>query len=181
MADGATGETRPRTHTEKGLEYHLDRKSKYRRGCENKLVSLSEDIEELLTTSTDVNEVKELYKKWLKVYDELLFTHESLQGLLKLSTGSGESDDKEFQDRNSRFHKLLKTHFLLVDNDQVVEYSVAGTLCDHVTGTIDSTTVYVKAFCLASMKKQRYQVYLCITNTGITNKVDFAYCQCPIG
>lgn len=106
MADGATGETRPRTHTEKGLEYHLDRKSKYRRGCENKLVSLSEDIEELLTTSTDVNEVKELYKKWLKVYDELLFTHESLQGLLKLSTGSGESDDKEFQDRNSRFHKV---------------------------------------------------------------------------
>lgn len=106
IEDGTTGETRPRTHTEKGLEYHLDRKSKYRRGCENKLVTLSEGIEELLTTSTDVNEVKELYKKWLKVYDELLFTHESLQDLLKLSTEGGETDDKEFQDRNSRFQNV---------------------------------------------------------------------------
>lgn len=58
MADGATWETRPRKHTEKGLYYHLDRKSKYRRGSENKLVTLSKGIEESLTKSTDMNEVK---------------------------------------------------------------------------------------------------------------------------
>uniref|UniRef100_A0A8W8LEU1 SWIM-type domain-containing protein n=1 Tax=Magallana gigas TaxID=29159 RepID=A0A8W8LEU1_MAGGI len=65
--------------------------------------------------------------------------------------------------------------------DKSLKHFDAGDIQELSIANIDSTTVYVKAFCLASMKKQRYQVYLCITNTGITNKVDFAYCQCPIG
>ncbi|XP_061180168.1 uncharacterized protein LOC133188682 [Saccostrea echinata] len=71
-----------------------------------KLVALSDSIQELLTTSTDANEVKELHKKWLKAYDELLFSHESFQDLLKLSSEDGEKDDKEFQERNVRFQKV---------------------------------------------------------------------------
>lgn len=100
MVDGVMGEIRFRIYIEKGLEYYFDCKFKYCWGCENKLVFLSEDIEELLIILIDVNEVKELYKKWLKVYDEFLFIYESFQGLLKFLIGSGESDDKEFQDRN---------------------------------------------------------------------------------
>ncbi|XP_078339029.1 uncharacterized protein LOC111113595 [Crassostrea virginica] len=65
--------------------------------------------------------------------------------------------------------------------DKSLKHFDAGDVQELSIAKIDDTTVYVKAFCLASMKKQRYQVYLCMTNAGSTSKVDFAYCQCPIG
>ncbi|XP_062579262.1 uncharacterized protein LOC134241208 [Saccostrea cucullata] len=65
--------------------------------------------------------------------------------------------------------------------DKSLKHFDAGDIQELSIANIDDTTVYVKAFCLASMKKQRYQVYLCMTNIGSTHKVDFAYCQCPIG
>ncbi|CAC5408671.1 unnamed protein product [Mytilus coruscus] len=48
---------------------------------------------------------------------------------------------------------------------------------------IDEVTFYIKCFCLASMKNQRYQVYVCVTVSADqkTMTIDFAYCQCPIG
>ncbi|XP_062567166.1 CAP-Gly domain-containing linker protein 1-like [Saccostrea cucullata] len=107
MATGDTREeSRLQTLTKKGLEYQMDRKSKYRRACEGALVALSDNIQQLLITSTDANEVKELHKKWLKAYDELLYSHESFQDLLKQSSEDEEKDDKEFQERNKRFQEV---------------------------------------------------------------------------
>lgn len=76
----------------------------YRRGCENKIVTLSEVKEELLP-STDVIKVKELYKKWLKVNEELLFSNVFFFELRTLSS-EGEENNKEFQDMNFRFQKV---------------------------------------------------------------------------
>ncbi|XP_061190857.1 uncharacterized protein LOC133198978 [Saccostrea echinata] len=65
--------------------------------------------------------------------------------------------------------------------DKSVKHFDAGDVQNMCIARIDESTVYIKAFCLASMKKQRYQVFLCISNSDGTNRVDFAYCQCPIG
>nr|XP_022300882.1 uncharacterized protein LOC111109087 [Crassostrea virginica] len=65
--------------------------------------------------------------------------------------------------------------------DKSVKHFDAGDIQEICMARIDDSTAYVKAFCLASMKKQRYQVFLCITSTGGKHTVEFAYCQCPIG
>uniref|UniRef100_K1P6P1 Amidase n=1 Tax=Magallana gigas TaxID=29159 RepID=K1P6P1_MAGGI len=65
--------------------------------------------------------------------------------------------------------------------DKSVKHFDAGDVQDICLAQIDGSTVYIRAYCLASMKKQRYQVFLCITHAEGKNRVDFAYCQCPIG
>ena len=45
---------------------------------------------------------------------------------------------------------------------------------------ITSSITYVKAKCLASMKKDKYEVYVCL-QIGEECKIEYAFCQCPIG
>jgi hypothetical protein len=99
----AEEKTRFRILTEKGMEYQLDRKLKFRQGCDRRLKTLSDNIQELISTSTDVNEVKELYKRWLRSYYELLYAHEDFHDLMKISSRNGTEDDSEFQNRNEGF------------------------------------------------------------------------------
>ncbi|CAG2256518.1 unnamed protein product [Mytilus edulis] len=47
---------------------------------------------------------------------------------------------------------------------------------------INEQTIYIRAMCQASMKKQRYQVYICTLKTDSGDfMVQYGYCQCPIG
>ncbi|XP_033729985.1 uncharacterized protein LOC117319262, partial [Pecten maximus] len=45
---------------------------------------------------------------------------------------------------------------------------------------IDADTFYVRANCHASMKKQKYQVFVCMSATD-SSTIQHGYCQCPIG
>ncbi|XP_063435704.1 uncharacterized protein LOC134716625 [Mytilus trossulus] len=67
--------------------------------------------------------------------------------------------------------------------DRSVKHFDAGDIHEICFSRIDEVTFYLKCFCLASMKKQRYQVYVCVTVSPDqkTMTIDFAYCQCPIG
>ncbi|XP_021372999.1 uncharacterized protein LOC110463011 [Mizuhopecten yessoensis] len=64
--------------------------------------------------------------------------------------------------------------------DRAVRHFDAGDIQDMTISRIGDNVVYVMASCLASMKKDKYTVYLCmITNERCS--VQYAYCQCPIG
>ncbi|CAC5415471.1 unnamed protein product [Mytilus coruscus] len=67
--------------------------------------------------------------------------------------------------------------------DRSVKHFDSGDIHEICFSRIDEVTFYIKCFCLASMKKQRYQVYVCVTVSADqkTMTIDFAYCQCPIG
>uniref|UniRef100_A0A8W8M8G7 SWIM-type domain-containing protein n=1 Tax=Magallana gigas TaxID=29159 RepID=A0A8W8M8G7_MAGGI len=42
---------------------------------------------------------------------------------------------------------------------------------------IDDSVEYIRGFCLTSMKKAKYKVYICIEDK---QNLCFAYCECPI-
>ncbi|XP_021359517.1 uncharacterized protein LOC110454371 [Mizuhopecten yessoensis] len=64
--------------------------------------------------------------------------------------------------------------------DRAVRHFDAGDIQDMQISRIGDKVVYVMASCLASMKKDKYTVYLCVT-TNERCSVQYAYCQCPIG
>ncbi|XP_048772103.2 uncharacterized protein LOC125678037 [Ostrea edulis] len=66
--------------------------------------------------------------------------------------------------------------------DRSVKHFEAGDVQDIKVSKINSSVIYVRAKCQASMRKQQYQVFICIltTNAGKPN-VQHGYCQCPIG
>ncbi|KAK3107059.1 hypothetical protein FSP39_006038 [Pinctada imbricata] len=65
--------------------------------------------------------------------------------------------------------------------DRAVSHFESGDVQDIQVAMIDTSIIYIKAQCLASMKKDRYTVYLCLTNEDHDLKIHYAYCQCPIG
>ncbi|KAK3087887.1 hypothetical protein FSP39_012065 [Pinctada imbricata] len=65
--------------------------------------------------------------------------------------------------------------------DRAVSHFESGDVQDIQVAVIDTSIIYIKAQCLASMKKDRYTVYLCLTNEDHDLKIHYAYCQCPIG
>ncbi|XP_062605831.1 uncharacterized protein LOC134267637 [Saccostrea cucullata] len=66
--------------------------------------------------------------------------------------------------------------------DRSVKHFEAGDVQDIRVSQINPSVIYVKATCQASMKKQQYQVFLCVStsNTGKPH-IQHGYCQCPIG
>lgn len=64
--------------------------------------------------------------------------------------------------------------------DRAVRHFEAGDVQDIQISQINDRIVYIKASCLASMKKDKYTVYLCLDDNKETI-VQYAYCQCPIG
>lgn len=69
-------EKRERTLTEKGLEYTLTLKQAERSRLIKVLTVTSNDLQTLMQRSTDPNEVKPTYSKWLSEYEELLNIHD---------------------------------------------------------------------------------------------------------
>ena len=65
---------RKRVMTEKGLEYHLEHRLRFRQRADKELSKLSKDIEHLLSLNPDKNTVKHEYSNWLLVYEELLLS-----------------------------------------------------------------------------------------------------------
>ncbi|CAC5423118.1 unnamed protein product [Mytilus coruscus] len=67
--------------------------------------------------------------------------------------------------------------------DRSVKHFDAGDIHEICFSRINEAIFYIKCFCLTSMKKQRCQVYVCVTVSADqkTMTIDFAYCQCPIG
>ncbi|XP_048739740.2 uncharacterized protein LOC125654037 [Ostrea edulis] len=67
--------------------------------------------------------------------------------------------------------------------DRAVKHYDAGDVREVSSAQVDDSTVYVRARCYASMKKQEYNVYICATKRGHATpiSIDSAYCQCPIG
>lgn len=62
--------------------------------------------------------------------------------------------------------------------DRAVKYFEGGDISQIVAAQIDDSVEYIRGFCLASMKKAKYKVYICIEDK---QNVCFAYCKCPIG
>ncbi|XP_062570588.1 uncharacterized protein LOC134232607 [Saccostrea cucullata] len=65
--------------------------------------------------------------------------------------------------------------------DRAVKHFEAGDVHDIQISQVNEEIVYIKASCLASMKKDRYTVYLCLTVNTKESTVQYAYCQCPVG
>ena len=95
-------EKRERTHTEKGLEYTLTLKQAERSRLIKALTVTSNDLKTLMQRSTDPNEVKPTYSKWLSEYEELLNIHDQYQRLTENPTEK-QLDDARFQERHDKF------------------------------------------------------------------------------
>ncbi|CAG2188608.1 unnamed protein product [Mytilus edulis] len=66
--------------------------------------------------------------------------------------------------------------------DKAVKHYDAGDIQEVGMAQINEQTIYIRAMCQASMKKQRYQVYICTLKTDSGDfMVQYGYCQCPIG
>ncbi|XP_061195755.1 uncharacterized protein LOC133203981 [Saccostrea echinata] len=62
--------------------------------------------------------------------------------------------------------------------DRAIKHFEAGDISQVMIAQIDDSVDYIRGSCLASMKKIKYHVYICVENK---QKVCFAYCECPIG
>ncbi|XP_069125296.1 uncharacterized protein [Argopecten irradians] len=66
--------------------------------------------------------------------------------------------------------------------DKAVRHFEAGDVQDIQVSKISDDIMYIKGSCLASMKKDKYTVYLCLTTSPNEGPVlQYAFCQCPIG
>ena len=67
---------RERKLTEKGLSYNLDLKQKERSRLMKVLTGLSNELERLMSESTQTATVKTIHSKWINIYEKLLETHD---------------------------------------------------------------------------------------------------------
>ena len=132
-------ESRPRVMTEKGLIYSLEQKLKVRQSCYRKLSNLSDDVNELLSENPDKEKVKNVYKKWMQNFEELIVLHKDYQKLLSSSPTEQTTDDEEFQAKCDRF--------------KTVKDSVEVWMLRHVTS--DDKSVRSKLTCSSKSSSSR--------------------------
>uniref|UniRef100_A0A8W8MTH7 SWIM-type domain-containing protein n=1 Tax=Magallana gigas TaxID=29159 RepID=A0A8W8MTH7_MAGGI len=91
-----------------------------------------------------------------------------------------------FSDIYSFIIERPTSHGIAVKNfkgfNKSIKHFEAGDVQDIRVSEVNSSIIYVRATCQASIKKQQYQVYTCMSkpNTS-TPHIRHAYCQCPIG
>lgn len=99
---------RERKLTEKGLSYNLDLKQKERSRLMKVLTGLSNELERLMSESTQTATVKTIHSKWINIYEKLLETHDQYQNLIE-DVNDKHVDNAWFQDKNSVFIAVNKT------------------------------------------------------------------------
>ncbi|XP_061169165.1 uncharacterized protein LOC133178487 [Saccostrea echinata] len=65
--------------------------------------------------------------------------------------------------------------------DRAAKHFEAGDVKEILMAKVNDSTIYFKAFCLASMKKIKYQIFISARCLEGEMTINHAYCQCPIG